>query len=1095
MKFSTKLTLLYLIFTLGIMIPIFSFLFYSGYQTTEKQIKKHLQERANNFIDKIDRMLFERSADIQVLASDSVFSDPNISQLELTRRLLTYRNAYKVYMSISFYDANKIKIADTTGLYIGKKAHDSRWVQDVFGKGTISVGSDIHFEEELQRVILFIASPVLNEAGKVIGAVVAHMPLERIYILDHFADDENIMIDLIGKDGLLLYSNNSTELLHKVIKLKKLDQLSNDNQEFYTIAEEKGFLDFAGNQWTLIVHYATHDAFNVITTLRNQAFAWGVCLLFFAIISLIFFAKKIIQPIITLKDAVIKLGHGDFDIKVPVSSHSDEISELAIVFNQVGDMLSEQMAELETTNDALNKSEERFELAMRGSKDGLWDWNIQTNEIYYSPRWKEMLGYADHEIEDNIEEFNKLLHPDDIKSTFDDINDYLAKKIAKYELYFRMRHKKDYYVWILSRGFAVWDDQGKAIRLVGTHVDITDQKEAEAKLNKTIRQVKKSEHLLNTVINATPDLILMKDTDYRYLLANKSIAKAINITPEQIIGKDDSEIGLPEEQIFGDVKRGIRGTRTDDKTAFSGKTVYNDYVPLTFADGSLHIFDTIKIPLYDDEGNIFAILGFSRDITERTQAEEELLLAKKTAEQAKLESEAANKAKSSFLANMSHELRTPLNGILGYTQILARDKTLTDKQQEGISIIQRSGDYLLTLINDVLDLSKIEAGKIELFPVDFHFEQFIQAISELFQMRAEQKNIAFIYEPLSILPVGIHGDEKRLRQVLINLLGNAIKFTEQGGVTLKVDKHNGNIRFQIEDTGTGISDEEIEKIFLPFQQVGDQNYRAEGTGLGLSITKKLVEMMGGELHVESTFGHGSTFWLELNLPEVNSLMKSDGEKQPVIVSFEGLQKNLLVIDDKWENRSVLVNLLTPLGFKIIEAENGQEGLENLNDVDLVLTDLVMPVMDGFEFTRQLRNSEFKDIPIIAASASVFDFHQQESLAAGCNGFLPKPIRVDILLEQLQIHLNLTWVYEVSDDSDDIEIVSTEEEVIIDIGPSATQAAKLFDVAMMGDISGIIAEADKLEAEDKRLAIFCSKIRQLAKDFDEEQICELAEKYM
>ena len=353
MKFSTKLTLLYLIFTLGIMIPIFSFLFYSGYQVTEKQIKERLQERAAHFMDKIDRMLFERSADIQVLASDSVFNNPNSSQLDLTKRLLTYRNAYKVYMSISFFDADRIKIADTTGLYIGKKVHDSRWVQNVFEKGTISIGSDIHFEDELQRVILFIAAPVLNDTGQIIGAVVAHMPLERIYILDHFTDqDESIMIDLIDKNGLLLYSNNSSELLHKVIAIDSLEQLSNDNQEFYTIAKEKGFLDFAGNQWTLIAHYATHDAFNIITTLRNQAFAWVTCLLFIGIISLIFFANKIIQPIIDLKDAAIKFGQGDFSTRVSISAHSDEISELGIVFNQVADILSEQMDELETTNES-----------------------------------------------------------------------------------------------------------------------------------------------------------------------------------------------------------------------------------------------------------------------------------------------------------------------------------------------------------------------------------------------------------------------------------------------------------------------------------------------------------------------------------------------------------------------------------------------------------------------------------------------------------------------------------------------------------------------------------------------------------------------
>ncbi len=1094
MKFSTKLILLYLIFTLGSIIPISSFIFYSGYQATEKQIKEHLQERATHFMDKIDRILFERSADIQMLASDPSFNNPNTTQPNLNQRLLDYRNAYKVYISLSFFDADKVRIADTAGLSIGQTAHDSRWVQDVFDKGIISVGADIHFEDEL--VILFVAAPVRDKADNIIGAVVARMPLERLYILSTFGHkDENISIDLVDQNGLLLYSNTSSKLLQKIITLDSLEQVFNDKEIFYTIAKEQGFLTFVGNQWTLIVHYSNHKAFDVMITLRNQAFIWGLCLLLIAIISLFFFANKIIQPIIALKDAAIKFGQGDFTSKVPVHSHGDEISELAIVFNKVADMLAEQMEELKTSNEALYKSEERFDLALRGSNDGLWDWNLVTNEIYFSPRWKSMLGYADHEINNQLEEFNRLLHPDDVQPTFAKINSYIDKKISKYEFYFRMRHKKDYYVWLLDRGFAIWNEQGKAIRFVGTHVDMTAEKEAEARLNDTIKRVKQSERLLKIVIDATPDLIFVKDTDYRYLLVNKSFAQAMNTTTEQMFGKNDLEVGLLKEQIFGDIEQGINGFRTDDKEALSGKILHNPYVPLTFADGNLHIFDTIKIPMYNESHSIFAMLGYSRDITERNKIDVALLLAKETAEQAKIEAETANYAKSTFLANMSHELRTPLNGILGYTQILSRDKTLSDKQQEGIGIIQRSGDYLLTLINDILDLSKIEAGKIELYFVDFNFERFIQEISELFQMRVEQKGIAFIYEPMSHLPVGVNGDEKRLRQVMINLLGNAVKFTEQGGINLKIGYQNGKIRFQIEDTGTGIAKDELEKIFLPFQQVGDQNYRAEGTGLGLSITKKLVEMMGGELHVESTFGQGSTFWLELKLPEVKNLIKSDTKPKPVIISFEGLQKTILVIDDKWENRSVLSNLLIPLGFEIIEVKNGKEGLTHLPVTDLVITDLVMPVMDGFEFTRQLRNSEFKTIPIIAASASVFDFHQQESLDAGCNDFLPKPIRFEILLEQLQTHLGLTWVYDVSTHDDSIEIPSTEEESTIIIGPSPKQASVLFDLAMMGDIGGIIEQIDKLEAADNKLRVFCSKIRQLAKDFAEEQICELVEKYM
>lgn len=480
----------------------------------------------------------------------------------------------------------------------------------------------------------------------------------------------------------------------------------------------------------------------------------------------------------------------------------------------------------------------------------------------------------------------------------------------------------------------------------------------------------------------------------------------------------------------------------------------------------------------------------------------EELVTRRTAEleEARDQAMAANKAKSAFLANMSHELRTPLNGILGYTQILNLDKTLTEKQREGVHIIQRSGEYLLTLINDILDLSKIEAGRTELYLTDFNFGDFLQSITELFQMRAQQKGISFVLEPLSHLPRGIRADEKRLRQILINLLGNAVKFTDCGGVTFKIGYHNSQMRFQIEDTGIGIAECELERIFLPFQQVGDWLHKSEGSGLGLSITKTLVEMMEGELLAESTPGQGSVFSVILNLPEASALIKSGKEDEPVIIGFEGRARTILVIDDKWENRSVMVNLLKPLGFNLIEASNGQEGLTKAREFspDLIVTDLVMPVLDGFEAVRQMRRlPALKNTPIIAASASVFDCHQQESIDAGCSTFIMKPFRAKEMLELLRKYLGLQWIYETSTEAE----ADTQEKTALNdiedafIGPSAEQATVLYDLGMMGDIRGILEYVETFEKTNKQLTPFTCKIRQLAKNFQEEEICELVQKYM
>ncbi|NES24758.1 MAG: response regulator [Symploca sp. SIO3E6] len=358
-------------------------------------------------------------------------------------------------------------------------------------------------------------------------------------------------------------------------------------------------------------------------------------------------------------------------------------------------------------------------------------------------------------------------------------------------------------------------------------------------------------------------------------------------------------------------------------------------------------------------------------------------------EGAKRAAESANRAKSEFLANMSHELRTPLNGILGYTQILQRSPDITPQQKQGIEIIQNCATHLLTLINDILDISKIEAQKMELYPEDFHFMHFLWGVTQMCQIRAQKKSITFSYQTDTQLPTAVHADEKRLRQVLINLLGNAIKFTQAGGVTFKVsvihhssfvmsegqmtkDKEqitNDKIKFEIEDTGIGIATEKLDKIFEPFEQVGQDTHKVEGTGLGLTITHKILQLMGSQLQVRSTLGVGSTFWFEIDLPSSSKSI----EVAPVtsfqsIIGYQGEKKKILVVDDCTENRAVFLSLLEPLGFEMREASNGEEGLEQAIKFlpDLLILDLVMPVMDGFELTCRLRQlPEFQQTILLA----------------------------------------------------------------------------------------------------------------------------------
>ncbi|HIK05631.1 MAG TPA: response regulator [Trichormus sp. M33_DOE_039] len=477
------------------------------------------------------------------------------------------------------------------------------------------------------------------------------------------------------------------------------------------------------------------------------------------------------------------------------------------------------------------------------------------------------------------------------------------------------------------------------------------------------------------------------------------------------------------------------------------------------------------------------------EIVERKRIEQELRQAEEVAKN-------SSQAKSEFLSNMSHELRTPLNGILGYAQILQRTESLSEKGNKGISIIYECGSHLLTLINDVLDLSKIEARKLELNAVHFYLPAFLDSVSEICRIRAEQKAINFHLQLDPDLPAGICGDEKRLRQVLINLLSNAIKFTHQGGVTFKVtvihravNDHGqitDKIRFEVIDTGTGITPEQAQKIFLPFEQVGNQKRQTEGTGLGLAISQKIIALMGSQIQLESEFGKGSTFWFEVEFAESQDWAKASRiVEQGTITGYQGNRCTILIADDKWENRSVIVNLLEPVGFKVIEASHGQEGWEQikLHNPDLIITDLVMPVMDGFEFIKSLRRSnQFKEIPIITSSASVFAIDQYKSIDVGADAFLPKPIEAEMLLELLRQFLPVEWLYENKKNTINKTNVDDSQLPQEILPPSQQILQELLELLQDGDVQQIVEIAEQLAASDERFSVFTKQLIQLASNF-------------
>ena len=659
----------------------------------------------------------------------------------------------------------------------------------------------------------------------------------------------------------------------------------------------------------------------------------------------------------------------------------------------------QDISKLKNAEEALQQSEQRFHLCVAGSNDGIWDWNKVTNTVFLAPRVKELLGYQPEQLNGPVESWQTLLHADDQQQVLSVLQDHLNNRTSC-EIDIRLKCKSGEFRWFRARGKGIWDQTGNIQRMAGSLTDINNEKETAQKLEIAKKALIDSEFQMRAIIEATPECVKLIDAEGRLLQMNSAGLSYIEVDSlDEIRGTCVYPIIADEyrdqfRRLNEDVCRGSRGRMQFEIIGMKGTRRY---------------METNAVPIKTKEGDTVQ-LAITHEITERKRQDSALKAAKESAE-------AANLAKSEFLANMSHEIRTPMNGIIGMAD-LALDTTLTGEQREYLEIVKESGDALLEIVNDILDFSKIEAGKLELEDRPFSLKKTIDGIFKTLSCRAEQKGLKVAWEVASDLPDRLVGDNHRLRQVIVNLVGNAIKFTANGSVTLKAirDRRSRDgmmVLFQITDTGIGISEKKQAAIFEPFSQADTSNTRTYGgTGLGLAICSQLVQLLGGRIWVNSQEGRGSTFNFNCKFEVENQVLdnpitqKPTSQPYPAATNRKIRSLKILLVEDHLVNQRFASRLLEKQGHSIQLANTGIEAIQvyQNNDIDLILMDIQMPGIDGLEATKQIRKLERLSghrTPIIAMTAHAMKGDAERCLDVGMDGYVTKPVAQDKLVAEIK----------------------------------------------------------------------------------------------
>ncbi len=618
---------------------------------------------------------------------------------------------------------------------------------------------------------------------------------------------------------------------------------------------------------------------------------------------------------------------------------------------------------------------------------------------------------------------------------------------------------------------ALREAQGGVIGYLLIGTDNTARKQVEAERMLLDQRVRDQQFYTRSLIESNIDALITTDP--------RGIITDVNKQMEALTGcTRDELIGAPFKDYFTDPERAEAGIKL-----VLGEGKVTDYELTARArDGKETVVSYNATTFHDRDRKLQGVFAAARDVTERKRYEQSL--------------QQANRAKSVFLANMSHEIRTPMNAILGFSQLMLRDQDLTPRQCQYLGTINRSGEHLLALINDILEMSKIEAGRTTLNPSTFDLPVLFKDLEMMFRVRTDEKKLSFSVETIGDVPQFIVTDINKLRQVFINVIGNAVKFTEQGGIGLRVlaDREGATgpyLRVEVEDTGEGISTDDQVKLFRHFEQTKTGQQAGTGTGLGLAISREFVRLMGGDITVSSEVGRGSVFVVHLPLKEGEAQAVQAKANPRHVLRLQPGQATcrVLITDDIEENRQLLAQLLGPIGFEVRLATNGAEAVQEFERwrPHLILMDFRMPVMDGHEAIRRIRAMPGGDDPkIIAVTASAMDDNRQELMEVGADDFIGKPFREAELFQKIHAHVGVEFQY-----AEDSSVAAKEEATELTPESLAGWPQDLIDpmreAVITADLDQLLEKIQEVEARDPRIA---QGLRRLAEGFHYQKLLDL-----